>query len=74
MGFLTYGDMSDPYFPLIHHLMGVKNSFYHTPFTVVSCTSDLSQVATSKTPNHVKYDFLSLSDSFLYVQCDKTLP
>ena len=74
MEFLTYGNMSNPYFPLIHHLMGVKNSFYHAPFTVVSCASNLSQAATSESPDHAKYDFLSLSDSFLYVQYDKTLP
>ena len=74
MEFLTYGNMSDPYFLLIHHLMGVKNSFYHAPFAVVSYASDLSQAATSKSLDYAKYDFLSLSDSFLYVQCDKTRP
>ena len=25
--------MNDPYFPLIHHLMGVMDSFYHVPYT-----------------------------------------
>jgi len=67
MEFLTYCDMSNPYFPLIHHLMGVKNSFYHTPFAAISYASDLSQATTFESPDHAKYDFLSLSDSFLYV-------
>ena len=74
MEFLTYGDTSNPYFPLIHHLMRVKKSFYHTSFTAISYTSDLSQVATSKPPNRAKHDFLSLRDSSLFVQCGKTLP
>ena len=67
MEFLIYGDMSDSYFLLIHHLTGVKNSLYHAHFTAVYCVSDLSQAATFESPDHAKYDFLSLSDSFLYV-------
>ena len=31
-------------------------------------------LTTSESTDHAKYDFLSLSDSFLYIQCDKTLP
>ena len=67
MEFLIYGDMSDSYFLLIHHLTGVKNSFYHAYFTVAYYVSDLSQAATFESLDHAKYDFLSLSDSFLYV-------
>ena len=63
--------MSDPYFPLIHCVMGMMDSFYYAPFAAVSYANDLSQVAASVSLGHARRDLLSLNDSALY---SKTLP
>ena len=72
MEFQTYGDMSDHCFPLIYHLTGAMDSFYHAPYVITSCAGDLSPIATSMSPDHVKHDSLSLSDFAQYDRCGKT--
>ena len=66
--------MSDPYYPLIHHLMGMMDSSYHAPFAVDSCLDGLFQASIFVFPVRAKYGSLSLNGSSLYAQCGMTLP
>ena len=55
MGFLTYGNTSDPCSLLIHHLIGMMDPFCHAPFVVASYASNLPQAAIFMSPDYVEH-------------------